>query len=292
MTVVATCAMPGGYDVAENVRRHRAYIDEALESGAELVVFPECSLHGYPDRSMRTSAAGCRQTWASAESITRGAASRAIIEHGIARGVHIVYGLNESTTDPGKVYNTAVLTGPAGLIGSYRKVHLGHSERNTWQAGEAWPVFSTPIGRIGLLICADKAWPESTRELVLGGAEILVMPTAWAFTVGGDVDVDARWAEYYLMFDRVRAAENSRWFISSNLVGSLGDSRFGGYSQIVDPAGAVVATSADRPGLVIADIDIRGAIAETEAAWLGPGLVVDRRPRTYRRLGTDGIVTT
>ena len=283
MTIVATCAMEGGYDIAENVRRHLAYIDEAASSGAELVVFPECSLHGYPDRLMRTSVGGHRQAWEAAESITDGASSRAIVEHGIKRGVHVVYGMNEAGAVPGVVYNTAVLTGPNGLIGSYRKVHLGHAERTTWQAGDAWPVFDTAIGRIGLLICADKAWPESTRELALGGAEILIMPTAWAFSVGGDSSMDARWADYYLLFDRVRAAENSRWFISSNLVGTLGDSRFGGYSQIVDPVGSVVASSADRPGLVIADIDVKGAIAETEAFWMGPGLLHDRRASTYRR---------
>ena len=292
MTVIATCAMHGGYDVAANLRRHLELIDEAVAQGAELVVFPECSLHGYPDGSMRKSVAGRQLVADVAESVTGGPASRAVIDYAVSRAVHVVYGLNESTGTRGRIFNTVVLTGPDGLIGRYRKVHLGHAETDTWEAGDSWPVFETPFGRVGLLICADKAWPESTRELALGGAEIMVMPTAWAFTLGGDDTIDACWAEYYLMFDRVRAAENSRWFVSSNFVGPLGDSTFGGFSQIVNPTGSVIASSETRPGLVIADIDVRGAIAATEAAWLGPGLVRDRRPDSYRRIAGSGDVDT
>ena len=292
MTVIVTCAMSGSYDVATNVRRHLELIDEAVGHGADLVVFPECSLHGYPDRSMRTSSAGRRLVAEMAESVTDGPASRAVIDHAVSRAVHVVYGMNESIGIPGKIFNTAVITGPDGLIGRYRKVHLGHAETGTWEPGDSWPVFKTPFAQVGLLICGDKAWPESTRELALGGAELLIMPTAWAFTVGGDDTVDACWGEYYLMFDRVRAAENSRWFVSSNFVGPLGDSTFGGYSQIVDPTGSVLVSSETRPGLVVAEVDVGGAIAATEAAWLGPGLVRDRRPGTYRRIAESGRVET
>ena len=283
MTVVATCGYEGSSDVAENLARHRAYVDEAVETGAELVVFPECSLHGYPDQSARSSADGLMSTWEIAESITDGANVRALIDHAVARGIHIVFGLNERTDTFGVVFNTAVLAGPQGLIGRYRKVHIGQFERATWAEGDQWPVFDTSIGRIGLLICADKMWPESTRELTLGGAELLVMPTAWAFTIGGTDTMQPCWAEYYLLFDRARAAENARWFISSNFVGSLGDTSFGGYSQIVDPFGTVTASSEDRRGLVFADIDVQRGIAATEAAWLGTRLARDRRERTYRR---------
>jgi predicted amidohydrolase len=285
MTIVATCAFAGSLDPAVNLASHLSYIDEAAAAGAQLVVFPECGLHGYPDRSARTTSAGLQETWAGAETITGGPRSRAIIAHAIHRRIHVVYGLNEASDTIGAIYNTAVLTGPDGVVGSYRKVHLGNAERSTWLPGDHWPVFDTPIGRIGLLICADKAWPESTRELTLGGAELLVMPTAWAFAIDTEpaTAIDPRWAHYYQLFDRARAAENSRWFISSNYLGHLGDTSYGGYSQIVDPIGTVIASSQQRHGLVLADIDIAGRIAEAEAAWLGPRLLRDRRPDTYRR---------
>lgn len=256
-------------------------------NGAELVVFPECSLHGYPDRRARGTAAGRARIWAQAEDAATGEFSGQLVEHAMARGIHVVFGLNERGRRPGTAYNTAVITGPHGYIGAYRKVHLGVSERQVWLAGDAWPVFATALGRIGLLICVDKAFPESTRELALGGADLLVMPTAWAFVVGGSTDIDERWAEYYLLFDRARAAENSRWFVSSNYVGELGDTRYGGYSQIVDPLGNVRESSGTCGLLVSADIDIAGGNLDAETGWPGQRLIDNRRPETYQRATAD-----
>lgn len=283
MTRIATCAYVGTTDPHENVRRHLSAIDSAADDGAGLIVFPECSLHGYPDRRARSESSGLRRVWEQAEEAETGRYSSLVTEHAVRRGVHVVFGLNEKGEYPGFVYNTAVLSGPDGFIGCYRKVHLGASERAVWRPGDVWPVFATTIGRIGMLICVDNAWPESARELTLGGADILVMPSAWAFVVGGSASIDARWAEYYLLFDRARAAENLRWFISSNYAGALGDTVYGGYSQIVDPLGNVRATSGADGGLVNAEVDIAGEILDAEAGWFGPRPCGDRRPDTYTR---------
>jgi predicted amidohydrolase len=174
-----------------------------------------------------------------------------------------------------------VLTGPDGFVGKYRKVHVGITEQLTWRKGNDWPVFDTAIGRIGMLICYDKMWPESTRELMLRGADILVMPTAWFMAYGGQDPESNILVEQYRLYDRVRAAENGRWFVSSNFAGELGGTQFIGMSQIVDPCGRVVETTGMfTPGLAIADIDISGGIAEANAMQ-GARLVRDRRPDTY-----------
>jgi predicted amidohydrolase len=133
-----------------------------------------------------------------------------------------------------------------------------------------------------MLICYDKMWPESTRELTLRGADILVMSTAWPM-ISGEQDPEINlWAELYRLYDRARAAENSRWFISSNFVGELGGARFIGLSQIVDPLGRVVAsTGTTRPGIAIAEVDIAGGIADANATLMGARIVRDRRPDTY-----------
>jgi predicted amidohydrolase len=269
-TTIATCAFEGSFDTEANLKAHHAYIDEAVAAAADLVVFPECSLHGYPEGGTSITKEEILRNVSSAESVTDGAGPKALIEHAADANIHVVFGMNEAGDQPGVIYNTAVLAGPEGFIGRYRKVHLGNSERMHWRHGSTWPVFDTAIGKIGLLICVDKAWPESTRELTLGGAEILVMPTAWPFVIGGS---DAR--------DRVRAAENSRWFVSSNFVGPLGSTVYPGYSQIIDPYGRVIATSEDRPGLVLATVDVHGGIAETQATWFGPRLIRERMPETY-----------
>jgi predicted amidohydrolase len=281
MTVIATAAFAGGYDVELNTKNHMALMDEAVAAGAELVVFPEISLQGYPPDFARFYPERIRAAFDSAESVPDGPHVAAIAEHAQELGVYVIYGLNETGTSPGVIYNTAVLTGPEGFVGKYRKVHVGITEQLTWRKGNDWPVYDTAIGRIGMLICYDKMWPESTRELTLRGADILVMSTAW-FMAFGDQDPETNiLVEQYRLYDRVRAAENGRWFVSSNFGGELGGTQFIGLSQIVDPCGRVVATTGlCTPGLAIADVDISGGIAEANAMQ-GARLVRDRRPDTY-----------
>jgi predicted amidohydrolase len=281
MTVIATAALAGGYDIDVNTKNHLALIDEAFAAGAQLVVFPEISLQGYPPDFANFYPERIRAAFDNAESVPDGPHVQAIAEHAAELGVYVIYGLNEKGTSPGVIYNTAVLTGPDGYVGKYRKVHVGITEQLTWRKGNDWPVFDTALGRIGMLICYDKMWPESTRELMLRGADILVMPTAW-FMAYGEQDPESNiLVEQYRLYDRVRAAENSRWFVSSNFAGELGGTQFIGMSQIVDPCGRVVETTGMfTPGLAIADVDISGGIAEANAMQ-GARLVRDRRPDTY-----------
>jgi predicted amidohydrolase len=281
MTVIATVALAGGYDVDLSTKNHMALIDEAAASGAQLVVFPEISLQGYPPDFASFYPERIRAAFDNAESVPDGPHVQAIAEHAKELGVYVIYGLNELGTSPGVIYNTTVLTGPDGFVGKYRKVHVGITEQLTWRKGNDWPVFDTAIGRIGMLICYDKMWPESTRELTLRGADILVMSTAW-FMAFGDQDPETNvLVEQYRLYDRVRAAENGRWFVSSNFAGELGGGQFIGLSQIVDPCGRVVATTGvSNPGIAIADVDISGGIAEANSMQ-GARLVRDRRPDTY-----------
>jgi predicted amidohydrolase len=289
MTVIATAALAGGYDVDVNTKNHLALIDEAAAAGAQLVVFPEISLQGYPPDFANFYPERIRAAFDNAESVPDGPHVQTIAERAQELGVYVIYGLNEKGTSPGVIYNTAVLTGPDGYVGKYRKVHVGITEQLTWRKGNDWPVFDTAIGRIGMLICYDKMWPESTRELMLRGADILVMPTAW-FMAYGEQDPESNiLVEQYRLYDRVRAAENSRWFVSSNFAGELGGTQFIGMSQIVDPCGRVVETTGMfTPGLAIADVDISGGIAEANAMQ-GARLVRDRRPDTY--LAMSGELT-
>jgi predicted amidohydrolase len=285
MTTIATCAFPGTYDVEKSVEQHLRYIDEAAAGGAALVVFPECSLQGYPpDFQASKAAAVLEPFYASAETVDGGPNVARLVEHAKARGIHVIFGMNEAGDRPGVVYNSMVLTGPGGVVGVFRKVHVGITEQVFWRRGDDWPVFDTPLGRIGMLICYDKAWPETCRELTLRGADILVMSTAWSLSdpEAGDSDV---WLDQYTLYDRVRAAENSRWFVSSNFVGELGGLEFFGMSQIVDPLGRVVATTGtDRVGLVFADVDVAAGIRAACAVGQGAYLVRDRRPETYKAL--------
>jgi predicted amidohydrolase len=282
MTKIATVAFEGTYDVELNTKSHISLMEEAAASGAKLVVFPEISLQGYPPDLTRVYPERIKAAFDNAEQVPDGPHVLAIAARAQELGIYVIYGLNELGTSPGVIYNTMVLTGPDGFVGSYRKVHVGITEQLTWRRGNDWPVFDTEIGRIGMLICYDKMWPESTRELMLRGADILVMSTAWPMVFGEQDPETNLWAELYRLYDRARAAENSRWFVSSNFAGDLGGARFIGLSQIVDPCGRVVATTGPlTPGMAIADVDIAEGIAQANATFMGARLVRDRRPDTY-----------
>jgi predicted amidohydrolase len=289
MTVIATCAFPPTYDVTKSVELHLSYIEEAAAAGADLVVFPETSLQGYPANfSVMDAEADIKKMYDVAELVPGGPSVDAIAAKASEKGIHVIYGLTEASDRPGVVYNTMVLTGPDGYIGKFRKVHVGLSEQMVWRPGSDWPVFETPFGRIGMLICYDKAFPESCRELTLRGADILVMSTAWPLMPGHGTGTDNLWVQQYDAFERVRAMENGRWFVSSNFIGELGGIEFFGMSQIINPVGEVVATTGtETVGLVTAEIDVFGGMADARAAMQGAFLVRDRRPDTYKVLGGE-----
>lgn len=281
---IATVALQGTYDVETSLKEHLNHIDDAADAGADLVVFPEISLQGYPviHEKLQTPQV-LASAYRTAESVPDGPSVTAIIDKAVERDLYVVFGLTEAGERPGTVYNTAVLAGPDGYVGRYRKVHLGLSEQIVWRQGNDWPVFETPFGRIGMLICYDKAWPESCRELTLRGADILVMPTAWGF--GNDTDEDPETnpnCHAYRLYDQVRALENQRWFVSSNFCGELAGAKFLGLSQIVDPLGRVVASSGTTDsGVTLATIDVQAGIADAMARGQGPRLIRDRRDDTY-----------
>ncbi|WP_331375463.1 carbon-nitrogen hydrolase family protein [Sinorhizobium chiapasense] len=292
-TVIATCAFPGTYDVDKNLDLHLSYIKEAASARASLVVFPETSLQGYPAiLDLEKIEDAITKAQRTAESVPDGPTVQRLITAAMKHNIHVVFGLTEAGKQPGILYNTLVLAGPQGYIGSYRKVHLTLGENFIFRPGDHWPVFDTTLGKVGLLICYDKSWPEGCRELTLSGAELLVIGSAWAATLGqGDRENNSAVRRYDL-FDRVRALENSRWLISSNFVGEHGGSNFIGFSQIVDPLGGIVVSSGlDHIGVVTAEIDICGGLAGASALYWGPRLIRDRRADTYKVLnGSSPVV--
>jgi predicted amidohydrolase len=273
MIDVATVAFAGSWSTEKNLNAMCAHIEQAAELGADLVVFPEIALHGYRN-APNAEREILSDIYQQAENVPDGPSVAALRALARRLGIHVIYGLHERGERPGEIYNSAVLTGPNGHIGVYRKVHVAVTERSVWLPGSSWPVFETDIGRIGLLICWDKVWPESARELTLGGADMLVVIAAWPIH-----------QDFYETFDKVRALENARWLISSNWTGELGGSGYFGIAQIVDPEGRTVATTGvcKAADMAIASIEVRAGIESALANFGGARLERDRRPATYRR---------
>ena len=251
-----------------NLETCLARLEAAAAAGAELLVLPECALSGY----MFDSAA---EATPFAEAIP-GPSTEALATACRRAGIHVVCGLLE--LDGELLYNAAVLIGPDGLIGAYRKTHLPFLGVDRFTTpGDMLPVYDTPLGRIGLEICYDLRFPEVTRTLALAGADIVALPTA--FPVAARIQTE--------LITVARAAENRIYLLAANRVGKERSGEFCGWSQIVDPYGKRLAEAgATEEALLVADIDVERA---RDKDYVVPGeyelyLFGDRRPDLYGAL--------
>ena len=255
-----------------NLKRALADIEKAAAADADLVVFGEMYLSGY-----RTDE--WLHKWASTiEPADKHV--RAVIEAAAHHQVHIIMGMGTfGPAMPGDVYNTALLVGPQGVIGAYRKTHVAAfsyfngvaTERCFYSPGKDLPVFDTPLGRIGIHICYDMSFPEVARTQALKGADFLVNVSASA---GG---FEEFWEHGMFM----RAAENVSWYMVCSVVGMQRNDRLFGGSRVVDPGGKVVALGKfDEEDFVIADIDLE----QQRAARSTSHLFNTRQPEIYKAI--------
>ncbi|MFF5246539.1 carbon-nitrogen hydrolase family protein [Streptosporangium sp. NPDC000095] len=178
-------------------------------------------------------------------------------------------------------YNSVVCVNGDGVLGHHRKVHQPLSEDALFAAGDSFSAFDTPIGRLGMMICYDKAFPESARALALDGAEIVVCASAWpASRTDPAPDLaDDRWTRRFDLFDQARALENQVVWLSANQSGVFGALRFVGSAKVVGPGGEVLARTGVPGGVAVAELDVRAAL---ETARRSMGHLRDRRPDAYR----------
>jgi 5-aminopentanamidase len=250
-----------------------AALEEAAKAGAGLLVLPECAIPGY----MFDSA---EEALPFAEEIP-GPCTEVLEREARRLGAHVVCGLLERNGDV--LHNAAVLVGPDGLIGVYRKTHLPFLGVDRFVvAGDELPLFESPLGLIGIEICYDLRFPEATRTLALAGADLVAHPT--------NFPVAARLQTEFIT--RARAAENRVYLLTANRIGKERWGEFCGWSQIVDPYGDRLAeASADEEALLIADIDVERA---RDKDYVIPGeyelyLFGHRRPELYGALVQEGV---
>jgi N-carbamoylputrescine amidase len=187
----------------------------------------------------------------------------------------------------GLFYNAAAVLGPDGqVIGKYRKSSIPlmdvarsseprGNEKFYFEPGDlGFPTFATPFGRIGLLICYDRHFPEAARVLGLDGAEIVFVPTATTGMTRYLWDLELR----------AHAVTNIYYVCGVNKVGvDVGGSARNhfGSSLIINPRGEIIAQAGDTEDeIVTARVDL-SAIAELRALW---GYYRDRRPEMYGAL--------
>ena len=198
-------------------------------------------------------------------------------EHGI---VLIVPWYEEE--QPGVYYNTAcVIERDGTIVGKYRKTHIPHVGPCFWEkfyfkpGNLGYPVFDTSVGRIGLIICYDRHFPEVARELGIKGAEIVFNPSA---------TVESLSRYLWELEQPAHAVANGFWMAASNRVGieaPLNPAKFYGSSYFCSPRGKIIAQASDSEDeVLVADLDL-DEIREVRNTWQ---FFRDRRPETYGEL--------
>lgn len=228
----------------ENWKQMAAYVDEAAAKGAKLVAFPEVVniLSEEPQY---------------AEPIP-GPTTELLMKKAKEHGIWIHGGsISEVNPEGFRTYNTTVLIDPNGeIVARYSKLHNfdmtlpdGSSVRESdrKEPGKDITTIETELGHLGFAICYDMRFPEIFRLMTLQGAEVIFLPANFTMPTGKD-----HWEPIL----RARAIENGCYIIAPNQTGVKEKFTAYGNSMVVDPWGTIIARASDKPGVILAEIDL------------------------------------
>ena len=247
------------------VARNLDCVSERLaKAECDLLVLPELFNSGYQFVSTD-------EAHALAEAVPGGPTTTRLIQIAAERRMHLVAGLAERAGD--RVYNSALLVGPKGLVGVYRKTHLFFEETLFFAPGDTgFPVYDIGSARVGLMVCFDWYYPESARTLALKGADIIAHPSNLVLPNCPDSMV-------------TRCLENRVFAVTCNRIGS--EERGGkkkltyiGNSEVVSPKGEIIRRAKpDQEELTIVEID--PLLARDKKLNPYNDLLAGRRPEFY-----------
>jgi len=265
----------------QNLNRIEGYLESAAKRGADLVVFPEMSLTSYDDVAQAPKAE--KMQTKQAEPIP-GPSTDAIAALTRSLGLYAFVGMPErDQDDPTKIYNSAAIFSPEGVVGSYRKMHLPAPEPNWATRGDSPRLVDTPWGPVGVSICYDSyAFPEMLRYYVAKGARLVINCTAYAHVHGPNLARASLEPNAFI---------NGVFIASANLGGKDVDNYFWGGSSIIGPSRKTWAPhyyagmpfdadGADEETMYIATIDL--ALATRDLVQYNPSVGgTDFRPDKY-----------
>lgn len=242
-------------------------IEEAASHDARLIVLPEMATTGY--------------CWLSRKEITPhvepipGPTTSRFQELATRYGCYITVTLPEVDPATQIYYNSVALLGPEGLVGVYRKTHSYIAEPRWARDGDlGFPVWETPLGRLGALICMDAVYFETARIPALHQADVILFPTNWL-----DEHCPSSWW-------MARALENGVYFIAANRYGRERGTQFSGGSCILNPDGSIQSYLDNGEGIVYGEVDLERC---RDKRWgssqeIAGDRLADRRPPAYATL--------
>jgi predicted amidohydrolase len=215
------------FNKTRNLEKIIRYIDQGIERGSNMIVFPELCLTGYD----------CKNKFRKLAEPIPGASTETVEKKIRGKEIYIVFGMAEVAGD--NLYNSAAIFGPEGLIDVCRKNYLPHfisattgvtyDETKYFRPGSEVTIFSSIFGKIGVQICLDLYYPAICRTQALEGAFMFVNISAGPL---GSAKINQ-------LFARVRAFEDIGWFVYVNTAGRQGIKKYDGGSCIVDSEGNI-----------------------------------------------------
>ncbi len=235
------------------------------EQTTDLLVLPEFFNTGYQFQSLD-------EARSLSEPISDGPTTRFLMDWAFKSGMVIVAGLAER--DGEALYNSAVIVGPKGFIGKFRKAHIFDSENNFFQPGNLpFTVFDAGFAKVGIMICFDWRFPETARTLALQGADIIAHPSNLVLPHCPQAMITR------CLENRVYAVTADRVGIERRVPGET--LKFIGQSQVVDPDGTVlIRASQDQEEAHVVGINLEKARNKRINAH--NDLFADRREDLYR----------
>ncbi|MFV2066105.1 MAG: carbon-nitrogen hydrolase family protein [Pirellulales bacterium] len=281
VAAVSIHSRPG--KVTDNLGAIDQWCGKAAAQQAQLILFPELSVCGFlPNHPTGDHALWVRRALVHCRNVAEpldGRSVTALTRTAKNHGIYISAGLLE---DAGNLlFNTQVLVGPEGLVGSWRKMHIPMFEMPLYSGGDAPVVADTPLGRIGANICFDAFLPESTRLLAVQNVEIVLFP----FAADPPPRTPEGWSQWAAASLRCRCLENGIFGVAANYVGDIEfvatRQQFPGGGMVLGPRGDTIAQWPEkeaRPCMLLADLardTLLAARAEPEY------LFRFRRPELY-----------
>lgn len=281
--VAAVDFIPAWGDLTGNIRRLVEATEKVAEQGVNYAVFPETAVSGYLF-SDSTELAPYLDT-------IPGKTTAAILPILARTGMYMSVGIAERDSESGLAYNSAVLMGPEGIIGKYRKIGLNSQDQKVFAPGNTGVnTFETPIGRIALLICYDDTYWQYVRLAALEGAQIIgwhsvsdrMMPNATPAEMLGDHSTVAH-VQHMSALNGIWVVCATRSGIETNPI-TKGQLYYNGGSSVWAPLGHKVAQSPVLSPLVL-EPGLNGIYSATidldEADKQRNALLAKRRPDLY-----------
>ena len=268
-----------GESPKENLRDAKEAVITAADSGAQLICLQELFSSRYFCQTEDS------RNFEAAEEIP-GPITSEFSELACLLGVDLVVPIFERRS-AGLYHNTAVILDRRGeIVSHYRKMHIPddphYYEKYYFSPGDlGYPTAELKDANVGTLICWDQWFPEAARLSALGGAEVLVFPTAIGWHENEENDVAEREIDAWMTIQRSHAIANGVFVIAVNRVGKEGSIRFWGSSFVADPTGTVVAHASDKEeAVLIVDCDLR-QVEEVRREW---PFLRDRRIDSYHEI--------